>query len=248
MTNPVSGTRASGVPSLSIVLVHGAFVDGSGWQQVHGELVDRGFEVLVAQHPTTSLEGDVAIAERLIAAARYPVLLVGHSYGGAVITEAGANPKVQALAYIAAFVPDVGESVAALNEASEEPGEAKAPLLPPQGGYLIVDPSRFPDAFAADVDPAITRFMAAAQLSWGLAAVTAPLTHATWKTKPSFYLVASADRMVPPSAQRRMAKRAGAAITEIDSSHAAMLSHPQDVAAFILAAATATTPAEGAGQ
>ncbi|WP_454858091.1 alpha/beta fold hydrolase [Rhizobium binxianense] len=248
MSNLISGTQATGSPSLSIVLVHGAFVDGSGWQQVHDELVDRGFEVLVAQHATTSLEGDVAATERLIAAAHHPVVLVGHSYGGAVITEAGDNPKVQALAYIAAFMPEVGESVAALNEAPEEPGETKAPLLPSQDGYLIVDPARFPEAFAADVDLATTRFMAAAQLPWGLAAVTAPLTQAAWKTKPSSYLVASADRMVPPSAQRRMAKRAGATITEIDSSHAAMLSHPQDVAAFIAAAASAATPTEGAGQ
>ncbi|MBY5456828.1 alpha/beta hydrolase [Rhizobium leguminosarum] len=240
MTNPLSGTQAAEEPARSIVLVHGAFVDGSGWQQVHSELVDRGFEVLVAQHPTTSLEGDVATTERLIASARHPVLLVGHSYGGAVITEAGANPKVKSLAYIAAFVPDVGESVAALNEAPEEPGEAKAPLLPPQDGYLVVDPARFSEAFAADVDPATTRFMAAAQLPWGLAAVITPLTHAAWKTKPSFYLVASADRMVPPSAQRRMAQRAAAAITEIDSSHAVMMSHPQDVAAFIAAAVIST--------
>jgi pimeloyl-ACP methyl ester carboxylesterase len=247
MTNPVFGTQATGAPSLSIVLVHGAFVDGSGWQQVHGELVDRGFEVLVAQHPTISLEGDVAAIERLIAAARHPVLLVGHSYGGAVITEAGDNPKVEALAYIAAFVPDVGESVATLNEVPEEPGETKAPLLPPQDGYLIVDPARFPEAFAADVAPATTRFMAAAQLPWGLAAVVAPLTRAAWRLKPSFYLVASADRMVPPSAQRRMAQRAGAAITEIDGSHAVMMSHPKDVVAFI-AAASATASAKGDGQ
>jgi len=238
MTNPISGAQTTGAPSLSIVLVHGAFVDGSGWQQVHGELVDRGFDVLVAQHPTLSLEGDVAAVNRLIAAASHPVLLVGHSYGGAVITEAGANPKVQALAYIAAFVPDIGETVAALNEAAEEPGETKAPLLPPQDGYLIVDPARFPNAFAADVAPATTRFMAAAQLPWGLAAVIAPLSQAAWRSKPSSYLVASADRMVPPSAQRRMARRAGAAITEIDSSHAVMMSHPQEVAAFITAAAT----------
>ncbi|MBY5918573.1 alpha/beta hydrolase [Rhizobium leguminosarum bv. viciae] len=245
MTNHLSGTQAAGEPARSIVLVHGAFVDGSGWQQVHSELVDRGFEVLVAQHPTTSLEGDVATTERLIASARHPVLLVGHSYGGAVITEAGANPKVKSLAYIAAFVPDVGESVAALNEAPEEPGEAKAPLLPPQDGYVVVDPARFSEAFAADVDPATTRFMAAAQLPWGLAAVITPLTHAAWKTKPSFYLVASADRMVPPSAQRRMAQRAAAAITEIDSSHAVMMSHPQDVAEFIAAAVVSTIPRAG---
>lgn len=245
MTNPDLGTQAAGAPSLSIILVHGAFVDGSGWQQVHGELVDRGFEVLVAQHPTISLEGDVAATERLIAAARHPVLLVGHSYGGAVVTEAGASPKVQALAYIAAFVPDVGESVAALNEAPEEPGETKAPLLPPQDGYFVVDPARFSEAFAADVPLATTRFMAAAQLPWGLAAVVAPLTRAAWMTKPSFYLVASADKMVPPSAQRRMAQRAAAAITEIDSSHAVMMSHPREVVAFIAAAASAATPMQG---
>ena len=247
MTKHLSGTQAAGEPARSIVLVHGAFVDGSGWQQVHSELVDRGFEVLVAQHSTASLESDVAAIERLIASARHPVLLVGHSYGGAVITEAGANPKVKSLAYIAAFVPDVGESVAALNEAPEEPGETKAPLLPPRDGYVVVDPVRFPVAFAADVDPATTRFMAAAQLPWGLAAVTAPLTHAAWKTKSSLYLVASADKMVPPSAQRRMAKRAGAEVTEIDSSHAVMMSHPRDVAAFIAAAAAVST-IPGAGQ
>lgn len=245
MTNPDLGSQAAGAPSLSIILVHGAFVDGSGWQQVHGELVDRGFEVLVAQHPTISLEGDVAATERLIAAARHPVLLVGHSYGGAVVTEAGASPKVQALAYIAAFVPDVGESVAALNEAPEEPGETKAPLLPPQDGYFVVDPARFSEAFAADVPLATTRFMASAQLPWGLAAVVAPLTRAAWMTKPSFYLVASADKMVPPSAQRRMAQRAAAAITEIDSSHAVMMSHPREVVAFIAAAASAATPMQG---
>lgn len=240
MTNSVSGSQTPGEPSLSIVLVHGAFVDGSGWQRVFGELVDLGFEVLITQHPTRSLEDDVAVTEGLIASARHPVLLVGHSYGGAVITQAGVNPKVKSLAYIAAFVPGVGETVAALNEAPEEPGETKAPLLAPQDGYLLVDPARFSEAFGADVDPATTRFMAAAQLPWGLASVITPLTHAAWKTKPSFYLVASADRMIPPSAQRRMAKRAGAITTEISSSHAVMMSHPRDVAAFIAAAAAST--------
>ncbi len=241
MTNLALGTQTTGAPNVSIVLVHGAFVDGSGWQPVHSELSARGYEVLVVQHPTISLEGDVGATKRVIASAQHPVLLVGHSYGGAVITEAGDDLKVKALAYIAAFVPDVGESVAALNEAPEEPGEAKAPLLPPRDGFLVVDPSQFPSAFAADVDPAITRFMAAAQLPWGLEAVITPLKHAAWTSKPSSYLVASSDRMVPPSAQRRMAQRASAALTEIDSSHAAMLSHPKDVADFIVAAALAAT-------
>ena len=224
---------------LSIVLVHGAFVDASGWQAVHAQLSDQGHEVLVVQNPTITLEGDVAATEQAIAAARHPVILVGHSYGGAVVTEAGDNPKIKAIAYIAAFVPDAGESVAAMNEAPAEAGESKAPVLPPENGYLVVDPAQFPQAFAADVDPAITRFMAAAQVPWWLGAATTPVTRVGWKTKPTFYLVAKADRMVPPSAQRRMAERAGATLSEIDSSHAAMLSHPQEVAAFISAAAQA---------
>lgn len=239
MTIPATGGQQAGAPTLSIVLVHGAFVDASGWQPVHDDLVARGYEVLVTQHPTISLDGDVAATKRLVDTAEHPVMLVGHSYGGAVITEAGANPKVKGLAYIAAFVPDVGESVAELNEAAGEPGEAEAPVRPTGDGYLIVDPAQFGEAFAADVDQATTRFMAAAQLPWGLGAATAPLTNAAWTTKPSFYLVASADKMVPPSAQRRMAGRAGAKLSEIDSSHAVMLAHPREVADFIVAAAAA---------
>jgi pimeloyl-ACP methyl ester carboxylesterase len=223
--------------SLSVVLVHGAFVDGSGWQAVHALLSDDGYEVLVVQNPTITLEGDVAATEQAIAAARHPVVLVGHSYGGAVVTDAGDNAKVKAIAYIAAFVPDAGESVAALNEAPAEAGESKAPVLPPEHGYLVVDPDQFPHAFAADVDPITTRFMAAAQMPWWLGAATAPVTRVGWKIKPTFYLVAKTDRMVPPSAQRRMAERAGASLSEIDSSHAAMLSHPREVAAFSAAAA-----------
>jgi len=224
---------------VSIVLVHGAFVDASGWQAVYAHLSDEGHEVLVVQNPTITLEGDVAATDQAIAAALHPVVLVGHSYGGAVVTQAGDNPKVKAIAYIAAFVPDAGESVAALNAAPADAGEAKAPVLPPDNGYLIVDPARFPQALAADVDPAITRFMAAAQVPWWFAAATSPVTRAGWKAKPSFYLLAKADRMVPPSAQRRMAERAGATLSEVDSSHAAMLSHPREVAAFISAAVEA---------
>lgn len=222
---------------VSIVLVHGAFVDGSGWKAVHGQLSRCGYEVLVVQNPTITLDGDVAATERVIAAAKHPVVLVGHSYGGAVVTQAGENPKVLAVAYIAAFVPDKGESVASLNETPAEPGESKAPLLPPQDGYLVVDPDKFPVAFAADVDPDITRFMAAAQVPWGLGAVTAPISRVAWRSKSTHYMVATGDLMVPPSAQRAMARRAGARIVELDSSHAAMLSHPHEVAAFIEAAA-----------
>ena len=222
---------------VSVVLVHGAFVDGSGWQAVHGMLSARGYEVLVVQNPTLTLEGDVAATERVIGQARYPVVLVGHSYGGAVITQAGDHPKVSALVYLAAFVPDLGESVASLTSHPAEPGEATAPVLPPQDGFLMVDPERFPQAFGADVAPEQTRFMAVSQVPWGLGAATAQLTRAAWRNKPSHYMVAASDRMIPPSAQRRMAARAGARIVEIDSSHAVMLSRPYEVATFIQAAA-----------
>ena len=225
--------------NVSIVLVHGAFVDGSGWQAVHAVLSGRGYEVLVVQNPTLTLEGDVAATERVIDLARHPVILVGHSYGGAVITEAGDHPKVKALVYLAAFVPDEGESVASLNEHPAASGEVKAPVLPPQDGFLIVDPEQFPQAFGADVAVEKTRFMAAAQGPWGLGAVTGTVKRTAWRSKPAHYLVATADLMIPPSAQRRMAKWAGARIVEIDSSHAVMLSRPGEVAAFIEAAASA---------
>ncbi|WP_315744988.1 MULTISPECIES: alpha/beta hydrolase [unclassified Bradyrhizobium] len=217
----------------SVVLVHGAFVDGSGWQAVYDLLSNVGYEVLVVQNPTITLEGDVAATEAVIAAAKYPVTLVGHSYGGMVITQAGTNPKVKSLAYVAAFAPDAGESAASLNEWPAEPGEAKAPLLPPQDGYLLVDPVKFPASFAADSPEALTKFMAVAQVPWGLKAVEAKITKVGWKAKPSSFLIPSQDRMITPSSQRKMAQRSGARTEEIKSSHAVMLSHPREVAAFI---------------
>lgn len=242
MTGASTNSSPSDDPRTSIVLVHGAFVDASGWQAVYQMLTCQGYEVLVVQNSAITLAGDVAATERAISAARHPVVLVGHSYGGAVITEAGDNPKVKALAYIAAFVPDAGESVAALNEVPAEAEESKAPVIGPVDGSLIVDQAGFPLAFAADVEPAIARFMAAAQVPWGLGAAAAPVGRAAWKTKPTFYLVATADRMLPPSAQRRMANRAGAKRFEIDSSHAAMLSHPLEVTNFIVTAADVSSP------
>lgn len=240
MNNDESTCASAGVikaANVSIVLVHGAFVDGSGWQTTYAILSARGYQVLVVQNPTLTLEGDVAATKRVIGLARHPVVLVGHSYGGAVVTEAGDHPKVTAVVYIAAFVPDAGESVAALSEHPAAPGEAKAPLLPPLDGFLSVDSERFPAAFAADVGLEKTRFMAAAQVPWGLGAATAKLTRAAWKTKPAHYLVARDDLMIPPSAQRRMATRAGARMVEIDSSHAVMLARPYEVATFIETAA-----------
>jgi pimeloyl-ACP methyl ester carboxylesterase len=230
--------------STSIVLVHGAFVDGSGWQAVYDRLSKDGYEVLVVQNPTISLDGDVAVTERAIAAAKYPVVLVGHSYGGMVITQAGDNPKVRSLAYIAAFAPEAGESVESLNEKPAEAGESKAPLLPPRDGYLIVDPEKFPNAFAADVPPQTTRFMAAAQVPWGLQAVTTKISKVAWKAKPTSFMVTGNDHMIPPSAQRMMAQRSGAKTVEIESSHAVMLSHPQAVADFVKAADRTTRGAD----
>lgn len=223
---------------VSIVLVHGAFVDGSGWKAVFDMLSAQGYEVLVVQNPTISLSGDVAATEQVISVARHPVILVGHSYGGMVITQAGDDRKVQGLVYLAAFAPDAGESVASLAEQPLPQGESSAPLLPPRGGYLLVDPTKFPAAFAADVDISTTRFMAAAQVPWGLEAVQTPITKVAWKAKPSHFMVTTKDMMIPPTFQRAFAKRARATTVEIESSHAVMLSHPDKVAAFIEKAAS----------
>lgn len=223
---------------VSIVLVHGAFVDGSGWQATYELLSGRGYEVLVVQNPTLSLTGDVAATRRVIARARHPVVLVGHSYGGAVITEAGNDPKVRSLVFISAFAPDAGETVLQLAEQTV-PGEPGAPLLPPSDGFLLVDPAQFPTAFAAGADPALARFMAAAQVPWGVEAVGTPIGTPAWRAKPSYFIVTARDRMIPPTTLRMMARRAGGTTIEIESSHAVMLTHPQEVAAFIERAAGA---------
>ena len=227
---------------VSIVLVHGGFVDGSGWQGVHDILAKDGYEVIVVQNPTISLADDVAVTRRAIAAAKNPVVLVGHSYGGVVITEAGNDPKVTSLVYIAAFAPDAGESVQTLI-ANPPPGASVPPILPPQDGFLALDKGKFAAAFAADVDPATAQFMANAQVPWGLEAAGGAVTTAAWKSKPSLYLVATDDHMIPPPAQRQMAQRAGAQVTETPGSHAVYVSRPEEVARTIRQAATALTAA-----
>jgi pimeloyl-ACP methyl ester carboxylesterase len=221
---------------VSIVLVHGGFVDGSGWQGVHEALTNDGYEVIVAQNPTLSLADDVAVTKRAIAAAKNPVVLVGHSYGGVVITEAGNDPKVASLAYIAAFAPDADESVETLI-ANPPPGAVVPPILPPQDGFLMLDKAKFADSFAADVDPSTARFMADSQVPWGVEALSGKVTVPAWKSKPSFYLVASDDRMIPPPAQRAMAERAGAKVTETSGSHAVYVSKPAEIARLIKQAA-----------
>jgi pimeloyl-ACP methyl ester carboxylesterase len=221
---------------VSIVLVHGGFVDGSGWQGVHDLLSKDGYEVIVVQNPTVSLEDDVAVTKRAIASAKHPVVLVGHSYGGVVITAAGTDPKVKKLAYIAAFAPDAGESVQTLI-ANPAPGAPVPPILPPQDGFLKLDPAKFAASFAADVDPATARFMADSQVPWGVNALAGKVTVPAWKSKPSYYLVSSDDHMIPPPAQRAMAKRAGAMVVETHGSHAVYVSQPAAVARLIEQAA-----------
>lgn len=232
-----SAAAAPAEKPVSIVLVHGAFVDGSGWKDTYDLLSKAGYEVLVVQNSTETLDGDVATTKRAIALARHPVVLVGHSYGGMVITQAGGHPKVKSLVYVAAFAPAAGESVETLVSTPAPGGEASAPLLPPKDGYLIVDPAKFPEAFAAGVDPELTQFMAAAQVPWGLAAVHTKITDAAWNVKPTYFMLTTADHMIPPSSQRVMAKRANAKVVEIKSPHAVMLAHPEEVARFIEAAA-----------
>lgn len=224
--------------AVTIVLVHGAFVDASGWQAVFQLLSQWGYEVLVVQNSAVSFSADVQRTRSAIAAATHPVILVGHSYGGGVITEVGTDEKVRCLVYLAAFAPDVGESVFDL-ASQEVPGAEAAPLLPPDDGFITVDPMKFPMAFAADIDPAQARFMAVAQRPWGLEAVQGKITSPAWKTKTSFYLLATEDRMIPPAAQATMAARAGAKVVEVRSSHAVMLSQPAEVAALIRTAAEA---------
>jgi len=221
----------------NIVLVHGGFVDGSGWQGVYKALKNDGYTVAIVQNPTISLADDVAVTKRVIAAQNGPVILVGHSYGGAVITEAGNDPKVAGLVYITAFAPDRGESVSSLIK-DPPPGASVPPILPPQDGYLFLDKAKFPAAFAGDVSPEAASFMADSQVPWGVEALSGAISQPAWRTKPSWYLVSTEDKMIPPDAQRAMSKRAGATVTEVKGSHAVYVSQPQVVAHFIEQAAT----------
>ena len=222
----------------SVVLVHGGFVDGSGWEDVYRILKKDGYEVSIVQNPTTSLEADVAATRQVIASQRSPVILVGHSYGGVVITESGNDPKVAGLVYIAAFAPDKGESVASLIK-DPPPGAPVPPILPPQNGFLFLDRARFAESFAADVAPEKAQFMADSLVPWGLEALNGAVTTPAWKSKPSWYLVATNDRMIPPPAQHAMAKRAGATVAETPASHSLYVSKPADVANLIAKAANA---------
>jgi pimeloyl-ACP methyl ester carboxylesterase len=221
----------------TVVLVHGGFVDGSGWQRVHSLLKDDGYRVAVVQNPTLSLAGDAEATKRVVDAQSEPVILVGHSYGGAVITEAGNDPNVAALVYIAAFAPDKGESVNTLigGFPKDAPGP---PILPPEDGFLFLDREKFHDSFAADVDADLAAFMADSQVPWGVEALEGTISEAAWRSKPSWYLIATEDRMIPPAAQREMSARAGATVEETAASHSLYVSQPAAVAGLVKKAAS----------
>lgn len=233
--NPVHAAPAG---AKNVVLVHGAFADGSGWKGVYDILKKDGYNVSIVQNPTTSLADDVAVTKRTIAQQDGPVVLVGHSYGGVVVSEAGTDAKVKAVVYIAAFAPDKGESVSSLI-ANPPAGAPVPPILPPVDGYLFLDKAKFAAAFAADVDAATASFMADSQVPWGVEALAGAVTNPAWKSKPSYYLVATDDHMIPPPAQRLMAKRAGSTVVETAGSHAVYVSKPEAVAALIEQAASA---------
>jgi len=219
----------------NIVLVHGGFVDGAGWEGVYRVLKQDGYNVSVVQNPTISLDDDVAVTKRILAMQDGPAILVGHSYGGAVITEAGNDPKVAALVYIAAFAPDKGESVSTLIK--DPPGAPVPPILSPLDGYLLLDKAKFRASFAGDVDPEKASFMADSQVPWGVEALNGKISEPAWKSKPSWYLVTTDDKMIPPDAQRSMSKRAGSTVVEVKGSHAVYVSQPKPVAALIVQAA-----------
>jgi pimeloyl-ACP methyl ester carboxylesterase len=227
----------------TVVLVHGGFVDGSGWQGVYNLLRKDGYSVSIVQNPTLSLEGDVAATRRVIDAQSEPVILVGHSYGGAVITEAGNDPNVAGLVYIAAFAPDKGESVNTLI-ADPPPDAPVPPILPPQDGFLFLDRAKFHASFAADVSAEDAAFMADSQVPWGVDALSGTISEPAWRSKPSWYLVATEDRMIPPPAQRSMCERAGSTVVEEAGSHAIYVSQPAAVAALIEKAASELRSAE----
>ena len=221
----------------NIVLVHGGFVDGAGWRGIYDILKKNDFNVSIVQNPTISLAGDVSATKLVIDSQPGPVILVGHSYGGVVITEAGNDPKVVGLVYITAFAPDKGESVNTLI-ANPPPSAPVPPILQPKNGYLFLDRAKFADSFAGDVDLKTAVFMADCQVPWGVDALGGAVAEPAWKSKPSWYLQVRDDRMIPYPAQQFMAKRAGATVAEVPGSHAIYVSNPNAVVALIERAAS----------
>ena len=219
----------------NIVLVHGAWGDVSGWEGVYKILNAKGYHVDVVSNSDQSLAEDVASVKAVLARQKGPVILVGHSYGGAVITESGDTSNVAALVYVAAFAPDAGESLLSLQKAG--PPNPESGILPPVNGLLWYDMDKFHKDFCPDLPAAQADFMAHSQTPLGLAAAVTPITNPAWKKKPSWYIVSTEDRMIPPDAERMMAKRASSKVSEIKSSHVSFISHPKEIAAVIETAA-----------
>jgi pimeloyl-ACP methyl ester carboxylesterase len=224
--------RSPSSPVKNVVLVHGGFVDGSGWEAVYKRLKKDGYTVSVVQNGTTSLADDVATTRRVLDLQDGPTILVGHSYGGAVISEAGNHAKVVGLVYVCAFALDNGESVQALIK-DPPPGAPVPPILPPVDGFLFLDKAKFHAAFAGDLSAERAAFLADSQVPWAAAALTGTVAQTAWRSKPSWYLVTTEDKMIPPAAQRFMAKRSTATTVEVKGSHAIYESKPADVVAVI---------------
>jgi pimeloyl-ACP methyl ester carboxylesterase len=219
----------------NVVLVHGAFADGSGWEPVANILMQDGYKVSVVQHPETSYADDQRFTKAAIDAMDGPVVLVGHSYGGSVITEAGNHPKVAALVYIAAFALDEGESCASIEQAVPQASKA---FKPDSQGNWWIEQEHFAADFAADLPSEKAAFMAISQVPISTDAFTHKVTSPAWKTKPTWYMVATADRSINPDQERMMAKRAHAKTVEVNASHVAYMSHPKETAKLIEEAAT----------
>ncbi|TGS17157.1 alpha/beta hydrolase [Mesorhizobium sp. M2E.F.Ca.ET.209.01.1.1] len=224
-------------PAQNVILVHGALVDGSGWRGVYESLVAKGLKVTVVQEPNTSLADDVQAVHRAIEQQNGPVVLVGHSYGGQIITEAGVDPKVSALVYVAALVPNVGEGVGDLFE--KWPSPTADAFKPTSDGFLLFDPGKFRAGFAADLSKAETDFMTDSQVPVSAKILGTKTQHVAWKTKPSYGIVAGQDMAISAEAERSMYERASAKVTEVPgASHAVYISHPREVADVIAEAAS----------
>ena len=225
-------------PATNIVLVHGGFVDGSGWRAVYDLLTQDGYHVAVVQNPTLTLQGDAAATRLIIDAQDGPVVLVSHSYGGAVITEAGTDQNVVALVYISAFAPDKDESVNTLIAGFPAAGP-QPPILPPKNGFLFQDRDKFHTSFGAGLPADLGAFMADSQVPWGVDALGGPVTDPAWRAKRSWYLLTTEDRMIPPAAQRTMSQRADSTVVEVAASHSVYVSQPDAVVSIIKQAASA---------
>lgn len=233
-------TTKAQAPVKNIVLVHGAFADGSGWESVYNILKKKGYNVSVVGNPNTSLQNDVEATKLVLARQNGPAILVGHSYGGAIITDAGNDNNVAGLVYVSAFAPGENESLLTLLESG--PPAPNAGFLPPENGYVWYDKAKFHTGFCADLSKEKADFMADSQIPVSATVFGAKIANPAWKNRPTWYVIATEDQTIPVDGQRYMAKRAGAKVTEVKSSHVVYISHPKAVADVIELAARSVKP------